>query len=90
MVDDVTQDYANYFYPYIRDQLELPFEDFMRLYHRYGRMGFAKYPMFHFYCLAAYVLGEQNLDAMMRIVRLRLGRSPQFGFARQSRIRIQA
>ncbi len=90
VVDDVTRDYANYFYPYIRDQLDLSFKDFMRLYFGYARMGFSKYPMFHFYCLTAYVLGEQNLDAMMKTVRLQLGRSPQLGLARRSRMRTQA
>ena len=37
---DVTHDYANYFYPYIKDQLNLRFEDFMHLYRGYSRMGF--------------------------------------------------
>lgn len=88
VVDDVTHDYADYFYPYIRDQLDLPFADFMRLYRGYGRMGFDKYPMFHLYCLSAYVLGQRNFDTMTRMARLRLGRSPQFGVARQEKMRI--
>jgi abequosyltransferase len=79
VVDDVTHDYANYFYPYIKDQLRLPFEDFMRLYRGYGRMGFDKYPMFHLYCAAGYVLGEGNFDRITRFLRGMLGRSPQFG-----------
>ncbi len=60
----VPRDYANYFYPYIRDQLGLPFEDFMRLYRGYGRIRFDKYLMFHVYCLAGYVLGAGNLDKL--------------------------
>jgi len=81
VVDDVTRDYANYFYPYIKDQLGLPFRQYLRLYRGYGRMGFDKYLMFHIYCCLAYALGERNFDALTRIVRLRLGRSPQFGIA---------
>src|SRR5450755_3181523 len=79
VVDDVTHDYANYFYPYIKDQLGLPLREYARLYRGYGRMGFDKYPMFHLYCAAGYVLGERRVDSFTRRVRARLGRSPQFG-----------
>jgi abequosyltransferase len=82
VVDDVTRDYANYFYPYIRDQLGLPFDDFVRLYRGYGRMGFDRYLMFHLYCGAGYLLGEGNFDRITRFLRGILGRSPQFGIAR--------
>ena len=84
VVDEVTRDYANYFYPYIRSQLGLPFPEFMAFYRAYGRMGFSKYPMFHLYCLAAYALGEKYFDGLTRIVRGHLGRSPQFGRLGQS------
>jgi glycosyltransferase involved in cell wall biosynthesis len=83
VVDDVTRDYANYFYPYIRDQLTLPFDDFVRLYRSYSRMGFGRYPMFHFYCSLAYVLGEHTFDKATTVVRKVLGRSPQLGAAAQ-------
>ena len=79
VVDDVTHDYANYFYPYIKDQLTLPLKDYYRLYRGYGRMGFAKYSLFHIYFVLAYLLGERGFDRMTRIVRNALGRSPQFG-----------
>jgi abequosyltransferase len=79
LVEDVIHDYANYFYPYIKDQLTLPFADYYRLYRDYGRMGFAKYPLFHVYFVLAYLLGETRFDAMTAIIRGRLGRSPQFG-----------
>jgi len=84
VVDAVTRDYANYFYPYIRSQLRLPFGEFMAFYRAYGRMGFARYPMFHFYCLAAYALGQKSFDGLTRVVRGHLGRSPQFGRLGQS------
>jgi hypothetical protein len=51
----------------------------MRLYRGYGRMGFDKYPMFHFYCFAGYLLGAGNLDRISGYIRGLLGRSPQFG-----------
>jgi glycosyltransferase involved in cell wall biosynthesis len=79
VVDDVIHDYANYFYPYIKDQLTLPMKEYYHLYRGYGRMGFARYPLFHLYFVLAYLLGERGFDNMTRVVRKSLGRSPQFG-----------
>ena len=84
VVEEVTRDYANYFYPYIKSQLGLPCGEFLTFYRAYGRMGFSKYPMFHFYCLVAYLLGERRFDGLTRIIRTHLGRSPQFGRISQS------
>src|SRR6266404_8984029 len=78
VVEDVVHDYANYFYPYIKDQLTLPLADYYRLYRGYGRMGFAKYPLFHFYFVLGYLLGERRFDALTAVVRKLLGHSPQF------------
>ena len=78
VVDDVVRDYANYFYPYIKDQLELPPVEFYRMYREFRRMGFARYPLFHVYFLLGYLLGEKKFDAMADGIRRRLGRSPRF------------
>jgi glycosyltransferase involved in cell wall biosynthesis len=79
VVEDVIQDYANYFYPYIRDQFTLPLRDYYRLYRNFGRMGFARYPLFHIYFLLGYLLGERRFDAMTAVIRKRTGSSPRFG-----------
>jgi abequosyltransferase len=76
---DVQRDYANYFYPYIKDQLRLPLKSFFSLYRAYSRMGFGKYPIFHVYCLAAYVLGERKFDLATKEIRQRLGHTPRLG-----------
>lgn len=78
IVEDIIRDYANYFYPYIMDQLTLPLKDFYRLYRSFGRMGFARYPLFHTYFAIGYLLGEKRCTALAGLVRRRLGRSPQF------------
>ena len=78
VVDYVIRDYANYFYPYIKDQLTLPIRDYWKLYREYGRIGFAKYPFFHLYFLSAYLLGEKKFDALTARIRKKLGRSPHF------------
>ncbi len=82
VVEEVTRDYANYFYPYIRDQLNLPISKYLGLCCRYGEMGFYKYPMFYVYCLLGYVFGESRFDWMTRKVRGYLGRSPQLGLTK--------
>lgn len=84
VVDDIIRDYANYFYPYIRDQLDLPLNKFVELYRSFAKMGFSRYPMFHLYCLVGYVFGARNCDSVTRSIRSLLGRSPQFGNIKQS------
>jgi abequosyltransferase len=79
LAEAVTRDYANYFYPYIKDQLALGPSDFFSLYLRFARMGFYRYPLFHLNCLVAYLLGEKTSDSATGLVRGYLGRSPQFG-----------
>jgi abequosyltransferase len=79
VVEEVQRDYANYFYVYVKDQLNLSLRSFFSLYWGYGRMGFFKYPMFHLYCVTAYILGEKNFDRMTKKIRQLLGRSPHFG-----------
>ena len=79
VVEDVIHDYANYFYPYIKDQLALPLAEFYRLYRGYGRMGFARYPLFHMYFFLGYVIGEKRFDALTTVIRRRLGHTPQLG-----------
>jgi abequosyltransferase len=79
VVEDVIHDFANYFYPYIRDQLTLPLRDYYALYRAYGRMGFARYPLYHLYFVLGYLLGERRFDSLTALIRARLGRSPQFG-----------
>jgi len=77
VVDDVIHDYANYFYPYIKDQLVLPLREYYGLYRAYGRMGFARYPLYHVYFILGYLLGEERFDALTASIRKRLGRTPR-------------
>ncbi len=85
LAQDVQRDYANYFYPYIKDQLTAPFLTFFNLYRAYGKMGFYKYPTFHLYCVVAYVLGERRFDLLTKAIRKRLGRSPRIGLMGKER-----
>jgi len=78
----IMRDYANYFFPYIRDQLTLPFQEFFKLYKSYFNLGFYRYPMFHIYCAVCYCLGEKRFDKMVELIRKHLGRSPHLGFSK--------
>lgn len=75
----VMQDYANYFYPYIKDQLNIPLKDYLRLYNGYKALGFGQYRMFHVYFVLCRILGERKFDALTAIIRKKAGRSPQIG-----------
>jgi glycosyltransferase involved in cell wall biosynthesis len=79
LLDAVKHDYANYFYPFIIDQLHLPIQEYVKLYRGYWKMGFGKYPLFHVYCLGCYLLGARRFDKITWAVRKRLGRNVQFG-----------
>lgn len=79
VVDEVMRDYANYFYPCIRDQLTLPILDYWSLYRKFSYMGFNKYPIFHLYCITAFLLGEKRFDWLVKSTQQVLGRSPRFG-----------
>jgi len=75
----VKRDYANYFYPCIKDQLNLPLREYFSLYRNFGRLGFDRFVMFHVYSVVCYIIGEQGFDGLIRLVRKLLGRSPHFG-----------
>jgi abequosyltransferase len=79
LVDDIKRDYANYFYPFIRDQLSHSFKVYFGLYLEYWKIGFWKYPLFHVYCIGCYLLGVKRVDRITRTVRNRLGRTVQIG-----------
>jgi glycosyltransferase involved in cell wall biosynthesis len=81
VVDVITRDFANYFYPYIRDQLNAPGRELFSLYREFGKMGFSKHWLFHVYFVLGYVLGARRLDACVKLGRKMLGHSPRFGIA---------
>lgn len=78
VVDDMMRDYSNYFYSCIRDQLNLPFFEYWRLYREFSNMGFSKYPMFHLYIVVAYLLGQKRFDWIVNKSQKILGRSVRF------------
>lgn len=83
LVDDITRDYANYFYPYIRDQLNASPRQLFWLYREFAKIGLGRYWPFHMYFALGYILGARRFDACVKLGRKMLGRSPRFGIAAQ-------
>ena len=75
----VENDIANYVYPYISDQLNIPMNRYIDFYRKLGNLGLKKYRMFHIHFLLAYILKEKGYNVLTKIVRERLGRSPSIG-----------
>jgi abequosyltransferase len=84
LVEPILRDYANYFYPYIRDQLDLPPGRYFSLYRSFCKMGFSKYLLFHVHFAIGYVLGARRFDACVKLVRKFLGHSPRLDIRRQT------
>ena len=78
-LEPIRRDYANHFYPYIRDQLQLKFKDYLLLYTKFCQLGFWRYPLFHVYFTVCYVLGRTRFDKLVKMVRRRLGRTLVLG-----------
>lgn len=75
----VKRDIAKYFYPYIRDQLELNFISYIDLVFRLAKLGFWSEPFFYIHACLAFSLKQKTYDSLVRHVRKRLGRSPNLG-----------
>ncbi|WP_081662474.1 glycosyltransferase family 2 protein [Thermithiobacillus tepidarius DSM 3134] len=75
----IVQDIGNYFYPYVRDQADLPLGIYLKYCFSLARLGFWRNPMFYIYCAMVLSLGSGRIDAVTRFVRCRLGHSPRIG-----------
>lgn len=43
----IRKDLANYFYPYIRDQLDLPLYTYIKMINKFRKMGFSNEKLFY-------------------------------------------
>jgi O-antigen biosynthesis alpha-1,2-rahmnosyltransferase len=81
----IVRDLANYSYPFIAIQAQQPWHVFGRYCWKLGRLGFARYPLFHAYFLALVALGPRRMESWIRIVKKRLGHTPVIGGVYQGR-----
>lgn len=75
----VEKDIANYVYPYISDQLNLPLPKYLNFLKNLMDLGLGKHRMFYVHAIAAYLLKQNNYNKITTFVRNKLGKSPQIG-----------
>lgn len=76
----IKRDIANYFYPYIRDQLNLPIFSYIKMVKCFRNIGMRNEPLFYFHVLIGYLLKKNGYDYVIKITRKFIGHSPQIGF----------
>jgi abequosyltransferase len=69
LVKPIINDYSKFIYPYIKDQLSLPFLSFVSFYISLCRIGFYRFPIFHVNVFLAYFLGEMKYDFFVNLYR---------------------
>lgn len=76
VTDAIKRTYSLYFYPYIRDQLKLPLVEYIKLFNASRRMGFGVTPHFYAYFFVGYIIKQQQMDRVVRIVTRLRGKTP--------------
>ncbi|MDE9461688.1 glycosyltransferase family 2 protein [Xenorhabdus bovienii] len=75
----IKRDISNYFYPYIRDQLSLPFKSYIKMVKQFRSIGFYNEPLFYIHIVLGYLLKKNGYDKLIKIIRCILGGSPRIG-----------
>lgn len=76
----IKQDLANYFYTYIRDQLNLPISQYIAMVNSFRKMGFNNEYLFYVHVLLGYILKRKGYDYLIYLIRRIVGNSPRIGF----------
>ncbi|WP_417447436.1 glycosyltransferase family 2 protein [Kangiella sp.] len=75
----VRSDIGNYFYPYIRDQLNLPFKVYCKMFFEFKKIGMGLHGFFILHFFIGFVFKRKGYDFIVRLIRRILGRSPRLG-----------
>lgn len=75
----VKRDIATYFYPYIRDQLDLSARQYIDMIRSFRDAGMTGEVFFYLHCVVAFVLKKKGLDTCIKYVRKLLGHTPRLG-----------
>ncbi|QSX32685.1 glycosyltransferase family 2 protein [Shewanella avicenniae] len=73
----IKKDLAHYFYPYIRDQLNLPIKNYILMVKRFMDIGFKNEMFFYVHVVVGYILKSSRYDLFIKYVRDRLGSTPK-------------
>jgi glycosyltransferase involved in cell wall biosynthesis len=75
----IKSDIAIYFYPYIRDQLNLSLFSYVRMIKTFATMGLKDEPYFYVHSVLGFLFKKKGYDFLIKILRKLLGRSPRLG-----------
>lgn len=75
----VKKDIANYFYPYIRDQLNLPISAYLKMVNGFRAIGFNNEKLFYIHVFLGYLLKRKGYDALIKLIRKCNGGTPRLG-----------
>ena len=75
----IVADIANYSYPILALQRYRPVGQFVRYWRSLSKLGFGGYPLFHLYFLALLFFGAKRTEAIILLIKRRLGYTPTLG-----------
>lgn len=78
--NSIKRDLSNYFYTYIRDQLNLPFLSYIKMVNGFRILGFNNEPIFYLHCFIGFIFKRNGYDYIIKKIRAILGRTPKIGF----------
>jgi abequosyltransferase len=75
----IMSDIANYSYPILAVQASKPLSVFASYWWSLARMGFGRAPLFHLYFISLLLLGAKRSDALIAMIKQRVGHTPNLG-----------
>jgi len=81
----IRADISNYAYPILSIQAKRPFHVFVKYGLDLARLGLWRAPLFHLYFITLLLIGPDRSDRIINMIKRRLGHTPRFGAARESR-----
>jgi abequosyltransferase len=76
---NIVSDIANYSYPILAVQASRPLRVFVSYWWNLAHMGFGGAPLFHLYFVSLLLFGVKRSDAMIALIKRRLGHTPILG-----------
>lgn len=75
----IKKDIAIYFYPYIRDQLNLPFRTYLAMINEFRKIGMKDELYFYAHSILGFILKKNGYDTLVRFIRKLFGHTPRIG-----------
>lgn len=75
----IKQDIAIYFYPYIRDQLNIPLKDYFSMTKKFMKLGMKDEVYFYIHISLGYIFKMKGYDKIIKFIRSLIGHSPMIG-----------